>query len=223
MPMKKTISKEAINQLPVAQYEGEVVIVNKPEKIKEAVKDIARYKVIGFDTETRPSFKKGVSYNVSLLQLATADKVYLFRLKKIGFEQSVLELLSNPEIVKIGVAVKDDMAAINKCHPVLPAAFVDLQSYVAQFKIEEKSLQKIYAIVFGKKIRKNERLSNWEAEKLTQKQIVYAATDAWACVQLWNELEKRRKRREAYQRRKARKAAEAQTVFPQDRNQENKD
>lgn len=205
--MEKSICKEEINRLPIVKYAGEIVIVDNTTTFQEAIKEISRYKVVGFDTETRPSFKKGVSYNVSLLQLATSKKVYLFRLKKLKDLQPLMDILNDPKILKIGLSVKDDWSMLRKCHPLLePQSFVELQTYVKQFDIMDNSLQKIYAIVFKQKISKSERLSNWEAETLAPKQQIYAATDAWACLQLWNRLEKRRKRKITYQKNKAKKA-----------------
>jgi len=212
---RNNITKEELNAFPLLVLEGEVIIVDSPEAVPMAVNALLQSKVIGFDTETRPSFKKGVMYDVSLLQLASEDAVYLFRLNKIGFHPALMDLLENPEIIKVGLSIKDDFHAINKCFEIAPASFVELQSYVKQFEIEDNSLQKIYAIVFGKKITKAQRLTNWEAEELTDKQAHYAALDAVACLELYLHLEKKRKQKERYERAKLQKSKEMKVAKEQ--------
>ena len=128
-------------------------------------------------------------HNVSLLQLSTADTCFLIRLCRTGLTDSLVALLENEEIKKIGVSLHDDSQALRKLRSFNPGGFIDLQKRVTAYGIEEMSLQKIYAIIFGKKISKNQRLTNWEADVLTDKQKMYAATDAWACLEIYNHLE----------------------------------
>jgi len=144
--------------------------------------------VLGFDTETRPSFKKGQSHQVALLQVATHDTCFLFRLNKIGVTDSVARLLEDQEITKVGLSLQDDMRMLNQRRAFTPGTFVELQKEVKDIGIEDNSLQKIFANLFGGKIAKGQQLSNWEAEILTEAQQRYAATDAWACIKIHEEV-----------------------------------
>ena len=144
--------------------------------------------MIGIDTETRPSFKKGVYHNVALLQLSTIDKCYLIRLNKTGFSDKVASLLEDESIMKIGLSLNDDIRRLHESKDFKPSNFVDLQTFVKDYGIIDNSLQRIFAIVFGQLISKGQRLSNWEAIELTNAQQNYAATDAWACLKIYNEL-----------------------------------
>lgn len=145
--------------------------------------------VLGVDTETRPSFRKGHVNKVALLQVATEDSCFLFRLNRIGLAGSVVRLLEDDRILKVGLSLSDDFSSLHKRGEFEPRAFLELQNYVRDFGIADMSLQKLYANVFGQKISKGQRLSNWEADVLTEGQKLYAATDAWACVRLYRELE----------------------------------
>ena len=147
-----------------------------------------RFPVVGFDTETRPSFKKGQRYKISLMQISTDDTCFLFRLNHIGIPESLEKFLKSSSTLKIGLSLRDDFGAIRKRSDIEPANFLDLQNYVGQFGIEDASLQKIYAILFQKKISKGQRLTNWEADVLTDSQKKYAALDAWACLRIYNLL-----------------------------------
>ena len=144
--------------------------------------------VLGFDTETRPSFKKGVIHHVALLQVATHDTWFLFRLNRIGIPDSLVRLLEDKNITKVGLSLQDDMRALNQRRKFKPGTYVELQKEVKDIGIEDNSLQKIYANLFGEKISKGQQLSNWEADILTEAQQRYAATDAWACIQIHEEV-----------------------------------
>lgn len=182
------ISKEELTRLPIEVFEGKIVLVDKPEQVKEACEVLAKADVIGFDTETKPSFKKGVSHKVSLLQLSTDDICFLFRLNKIGMPSLVMDILNNPAIKTIGLSLKDDFAALRKIGPFQPANFIEIQALAKKYGIEDMSLQKIHAILFQKRITKGQRLSNWEADTLTDAQQMYAAIDAWSCLKIYREL-----------------------------------
>lgn len=186
--MGLTITKEQLNELPVEVFEGKISVIETERGIEKAVRKLKQAKLIGFDTETKPAFKRGQVNKVALLQLATEDQCFLFRLNKIGYPGELDEIICNTEIKKIGLSLRDDFAAIRKRSDKTPVNFVDLQQYVDKFDIEANSLQKIYALLFGKKISKNQRLSNWEANALTPAQKMYAAIDAWACVRIYNYL-----------------------------------
>lgn len=187
------ISNEDSAKLPPLTFEGEIVIVDSAEQIEAACNDLARYPIIGFDTETRPSFKAGVSYKVALLQLSTPIKCYLFRLNKIPPHRSILSILERKDIVKLGADVLGDLRALRALRNFKEGGFVDLQKIIGDYGIGEKSLRKMSAIVLGYRISKAQRLSNWEAATFTPQQKIYAATDAWACIEIYNKLQKIKK------------------------------
>jgi len=191
--MRETISKEEVNELPLVFFEGEIIVVDTEKKAKEAIKVLRKQKIVGIDTETKPSFKKGQSHKVALLQIATADQCFLFRLNKIDFPETLAAFLSRKSIQKIGLALRDDFIGLNKHYNFKPENIIDLQSIVNSYGILEKGLQKIFAIVFNQKISKSQRLSNWESEELTDKQQLYAATDAWAPLMIYQALKQARK------------------------------
>lgn len=183
-----TISKEEIAQLPMEEFTGRIITITTPSDADKAVDYLQRFSATGFDTETRPSFKKGQHYKISLMQIATEDTCFLFRLNYIDIPESLKSFLRSNDVLKIGLSLRDDFGAIRKRTDLTPANFLDLQNFVGKFGIEDASLQKIYAILFGKKISKGQRLSNWEAELLTDSQKKYAALDAWACLRIYNLL-----------------------------------
>lgn len=183
-----SISKETLSLLPIEKFTGEIVIVDTPEGAEEAVRELEKASLIGFDTETKPAFQKGHINKVALLQLATENKCYLIRLSKIGMHPAVKMLLENENNCKIGLSIKDDFHNLNKIDPIEPKGFIDLQTYVKNFGITDISLTKIHAIIFGKRISKSQQLSNWEAPVLTKKQQEYAALDALACVNIYRHL-----------------------------------
>lgn len=185
---KNKIEQEELKALPLYSFEGEVVMVDDLKKVDEAVADLKNYNCLGFDTETRPAFQKGVSYRVGLLQLATNDRVYLFRLNKTGLTASLRQVLADPRIVKVGVGIIDDIKALRKMGEFLPAAFVDLQVLAVDYGIEEKSFSKLMAIIFNVRISKRQRVSNWEAPVLMESQVRYAATDAWGALKMYKKL-----------------------------------
>lgn len=182
------ISKDAVGQLPPVEYDGRIEVVDTPDKARAALRYLSRCGLVGFDTETRPSFKKGVLHNVALMQLAADDICFLFRINRIGFHENLIDFLQNPDITKVGLSVHDDFNVIRRSCPLEPQGFVELQSYVKQFSITDTALRKIYAIIFGRSISKSQRLTNWEAEELTPLQQRYAAIDAWACLKIYNAL-----------------------------------
>ncbi|MBE6196063.1 MAG: 3'-5' exonuclease domain-containing protein 2 [Rikenellaceae bacterium] len=185
---QSTISNDETAQLPAAQFPGEIVVVERDEEIRAACEELAREAVIGFDTETRPSFKAGVHYRVALLQLSTPKRCFLFRLCHIPLDKAILHLLENPQIKKVGAAVHGDLSALKELRHFREAGFVDLQKIVEEWGIEEKSLRKMSALVLGMRISKAQRLSNWEATSLTPQQQMYAATDAWICGCIYDKL-----------------------------------
>ncbi len=187
-----TISKEALAALPIEVFPGRIVIVDNERLARRAVEILREAPIIGFDTETRPSFHKGRSNKVALLQLSTPDTCFLFRLNRLGLMPEVKALLEEERLLKVGISLKDDFCMLHRLNgnvPFQPQNFVELQSLVKRYGIEDQSLQKIYGIVAGKRISKGQRLSNWEAETLTDGQQMYAATDAWSCIQIYEILQ----------------------------------
>jgi len=193
MKFKPNISKEDVNQLPVEAFEGEVIVVDDESKVVAAVQYIREQEIVGIDTETRPSFTKGIRYKVALVQISTLDRCYLFRLNKMNYPKEMFDFLADSSIKKIGLSLRDDLIGLSKYHRFHPRNFIDLQSIAQDYGILELSLQKMYAIVFGKKISKSQRLTNWECDELTVPQQIYAATDAWACVRIYQQLQQEKK------------------------------
>ena len=188
--IRNTITKAEIAQMPKVQFSGRIFVIYTEDDTDKAVEYLQTQTIVGVDTETRPSFKRGMVHKVSLLQIATIDTCFLFRLNRIGMPQSLQEFLMS-DILKIGLSLKDDFMMLRRRKNVHAEEgnWIELQDYVGRFGIEDRSLQKIYANLFGQKISKSQRLSNWEADTLTEAQMKYAATDAWACVQIYNCLE----------------------------------
>ena len=184
----RRITKEEIATFSIEEFNGRIFVVDTPDKADKAVSYLSEFKNLGFDTETRPTFKKGNVNSVALIQLATEKRCYLFRLNRIGSSFSLIRLLSNANICKIGLSLKDDFTSISRRMKFTPQGFVDLQNIVSEYNIADVSLQKIYAILFQKKISKSQRLSNWEAEELSNAQKKYAALDAWACLKIYEKL-----------------------------------
>lgn len=189
MIIHKTINKESINEMPKILFDGQIHVVQTPQEVERAVAYLKTCPIVGIDSETRPSFTKGRVHKVALLQIASEEHCFLFRLNLTGLTLPLILLLENPNVLKVGLSLKDDFMMLRKRAPFEPRGYIELQEYVRMFGIEDKSLQKIYGILFGQKISKSQRLSNWEAAELTQPQQLYAATDAWACLNIYNKLQ----------------------------------
>lgn len=190
--MKKTIynkfGKEKIVDLPRVTFEGRIVLVLSEHEAEKAVRFLLSQPILGIDTETRPSFTKKQMNQVALLQVATHDICFLFRLNLLGMSPAVKRLLEDTTVPKIGLSWHDDLNMLKKLGDFQRGWFIDLQDHVREIGVQDMSLQKLYANFFGRRISKRERLTNWENSVLTDKQKVYAATDAWACVMLYEEL-----------------------------------
>ena len=185
--IKNTLTKAEIAELPKVQFPGRIFVIYTEADAEKAVEYLKSQTIVGVDTETRPSFKRGKTHKVALLQIATADTCFLFRLNRIGMPESLQDFLAD-DTLKIGLSLKDDFRVLSHRKDVHAEEgnWIELQDYVGRFGIEDRSLQKIFANLFGQKISKTQRLSNWEAETLTESQMNYAATDAWACVEIYN-------------------------------------
>ena len=185
---RESIDKEELAELPLVQFEGKIKLVESKEAYLDSIEYLSQQKILGFDTETKPAFKKGVVNEVALLQLSTKDRAFLFRLNKIGLPNGLKSILENPEIQKIGVAIRDDIKGLQKLNDFNPGGFIELQDHVKDFGIQDFSLKKISAIVLGARISKSQRITNWEAVELTEAQQIYAATDAWVSHRIYESL-----------------------------------
>lgn len=184
----ENISTEEMQSFELSWFKGEIILVDNEEKFSKAITLLKGKKVLGFDTETKPTFKKGVTHKVSLLQLATNDLACLFRINKIGLPDELIDILSDESIIKTGVAIHDDLKVLKAIRKFSPHGFIDLQTFVKDFGIQSSGLKKLTAIVLGFRISKGQQVTNWEAEELTEPQITYAATDAWVCHEIYNRL-----------------------------------
>ena len=182
------ISKEDVALLEKEIFDGRIIVIQSSEEAKKAIAYLSGFKVVGIDTESKPSFKKGRQNKIALLQISTNECCFLFRLNIMGFTPEIAAFLENQEITKVGLSLKDDFMMLHGISAFTPKGFIDIQSIVDKYGIGEKSLQKIYAILFGKKISKSQRLSNWEADVLTDAQKRYASTDAWATLRIYEKL-----------------------------------
>jgi ribonuclease D len=182
------ISKELLQLMPIAAFEGEVIVVDKEEQVAEAVAYLRTQKVIGVDTEARPSFQRGIHYPTALVQIASHERCYLFRLTHIGMPQALADLFADPNICKVGLAFRDDINGLRRRRDFTPANCIDVQTMVPKYGILDLGLQKIFAICFGRKISKTQQLTNWENSHLTPEQARYASTDAWATLLIYEDL-----------------------------------
>ncbi len=181
----ESINDDELRKLPLLQFEGRITLIDTYEKFRRAMQDIGKPDLLGFDTETRPSFKKGRRYQVALLQLADTSRAWLFRLNMIGLPTELAALLADKSVIKTGVAIRDDLKALKALTHFEPHGFIDLQNLVADHGIKELGLKKLTAITLGHTISKSQQVSNWEAPALTEPQMLYAATDAWVCRQIY--------------------------------------
>jgi len=182
---KESITKEELTDLPLKWFEGEIIIVDSKKTLKKAVDVLSKQSIIGFDTETKPAFKKGVFNKVALLQLSTKDQAFLIRINRIGLSKKICEILANPDIIKPGVAIHDDIKGLQQYEEFTPGGFVELQESAKGLGIQNFSLKKLTAIACGFRISKGQQLSNWEADDLHEKQQRYAATDAWTAIKIY--------------------------------------
>jgi len=184
----KNIEEEYVKSLPPRSFSGSIIVVDSDDLFEDARMALECESILGFDTETKPSFKKGRFHSVALLQLSTPDKAFLFRLNKIPVPLFLIRILENPAIIKVGVALKDDLCGLRKIVPFNPDGFIDLQQFVKEFGIEDNGLKKLVANILGFRISKRFQTSNWEQEILSPEQLGYAATDAWVCQQIYSAL-----------------------------------
>ncbi len=182
------ISKEQVAELELIQFEGPIHVIDSIEAFHKEIHLIAREPILGIDTETRPSFKKGLVYPTSLIQLSSLEQAWIIRVSRIGYPLELLKLLSEDLPLKVGVSLHDDLRRLRSDFQFEPKGFLDLQQYVEAFRIEEKGLKKLSGIVLGRRISKSQQVSNWDADLLTEAQLRYAATDAWICLMIYYKL-----------------------------------
>ncbi len=185
---KEAITVEEIAEYELSWFKDEIIVVDNLKTFYEVLPRLLGIGLLGFDTETKPTFKKGRKNLVALIQLSTDNLACLFRINKIGFPEELIKLLSDPSVIKAGVAVHDDIRFLKGVKKFSPEGFVDLQSFVKDFGIQSSGLKKLAAIVLGFRISKRQQVTDWEAEELTEAQQIYAATDAWVCQQVYSKL-----------------------------------
>lgn len=186
----KKIPKEDIRHLPLLRYEGEIMLVEDYEQLGTALREIRRFDKIGFDTESKPAFNKGQYNPISLLQIATEEKVYLVRINKIGFTESLAKLFADEKILKIGISIRDDVKELQYLRRFVPAGIVEINSIAKDLEIEQQGVRNLSAIFLGGRVSKNQQVTNWESAELTTPQQVYAATDAWVCYEIYKKLDR---------------------------------
>jgi len=188
MTFPKKITKEEILQLPEFRFEGKVHVISNEADIKDATTVLAREKILGFDTETKPAFRKGQYFPTALVQFATQEEAFLFRINHLGPHYRIYDLMEDVSITKIGVALRDDLVDLNKIRRFEPDGFIDLNEVVKDLEFENMGARNLTGMILGKRINKAQQTSNWENEELTKAQIHYAATDAWVCREIYQVL-----------------------------------
>jgi ribonuclease D len=188
--IQKTISHEEINLLPLKSFHGKIVLITEPKDLQRAFKEIKEHDVVGFDTETKPAFVKGQVHKVSLLQLAIPHKVFLIRLNFTGMDSEITKFLENEKILKAGVGIRDDIKILHRLGRFTAGGFTELSTMAREAGLEVESVKKLTALLLGFRISKGAQTSNWEAATLNEKQVMYAATDAWVCLEIYRKLSK---------------------------------
>ena len=186
----ESITPKEMENLEFASFPGKIYVIDSVgAEFNRAIAYLRSQKIIGFDTETRPTFSQDQPrYGVALLQLSGPDKAFLFRINKMGMHRRLCNLMASEKIVKVGAAIHDDIKGLQKKHDFVPASFIDLQKIVCEWGIRDKSVKKMAAIILGFRVSKTQQLSNWEAERLSESQAKYAATDAWVCREMYLKL-----------------------------------
>ena len=182
----KFVSKEDVQKYPLIDFNGRIHLIENLKDASRCFKKIAKASIIGFDTETKPSFKRGVHYDVSLVQLSVDNDVYLFRINKIGLVQELIDVFNNPDVVKIGIDIKNDLLGLQKIKKFNPLNFIDLNQLAKKNNFQSIGAVKLTIMLLGFRISKKQRLSDWSLDVLTDQQKHYAAIDAWICPKIFN-------------------------------------
>lgn len=185
---KTNITPDEIQQMPMQAFTGQITLINSSDKLRAIIPQLKNASILGFDTETRPSFKRGEFHKVALLQFAFAETAYLIQIHKTGVTEDLAKILADDNIIKAGVAIRDDIKALQKFRRFIPGGFVDLAVLARESGLEVESVKKLTALLLGFRISKTAQTSNWESVVLTEKQIEYAATDAWVCLEIYKKL-----------------------------------
>lgn len=187
--IKTKIDKKDIAKMPIAAFKGKIVVIDTLVEAEKAVYYLMKLPIVGLDTETRPSFRKGQCFKVALMQVCAGNDIcFLFRLNRLGMIEPLKQLMEAERPLKVGVSLRDDILSLHRREDFRPKGIVELQNRVKEIGIKDMSLQKLFANFFGRKISKSQQLTNWEAPQLTSRQQLYAATDAWACIEIYKEL-----------------------------------
>jgi ribonuclease D len=189
--LRVTITSDELNSLPLKAFTGKVNVITDPDRIEAVAHEIEKHRIVGFDTETRPSFKRGQTYKVALLQLALPERVFLIRMHQTGLPKEIVSVFENANIIKAGVAIHDDIKALQKIKHFDPASFIELSTMAKASGLQVESVKKLAGLLLGFRISKSAQTSNWEAATLSEKQIEYAATDAWVCLEIYRHLKTR--------------------------------
>ena len=187
--LQRSISREEMANLPIRRYEGEICLVEDAGALERAAQDIHHDRVVGFDTETRPAFRVGESHLPALAQVATARAVYLFPLQRLDCSAVLASLLAAPRIVKAGVSLADDLAKLKLLFPFEQASVLDLGHVASRHGLKQTGLRNLTGLLLGTRVPKGAKTTNWAVRQLSQQQILYAATDAWACRELYLKFE----------------------------------
>ncbi len=187
---KTTITSEEINALPLGAYKGKIVVISEASNLSEVFSEINRHSIVGFDTETKPVFVSGHQNKVALLQIALEEKVFLIRLNHTGLQSEVIDFLENPNILKAGVALRDDIKALQRLKKFTPQGVIELADLAKNAGLQVEGVKKLTGLLLGFRVSKTAQTSNWEASTLNDKQISYAATDAWTCLEIYKRLAK---------------------------------
>ncbi len=182
----KSITKDEVSEMPLIQFEGKIIIATTPDTITRALEEIKDFDIVGFDTESKPAFKKGQFNHVAMVQISTHDTAYLLRISKWGIISALEEFLTNTTQLKIGLALDDDIKALQKRQWFEPGSFIDLNKYVVKLGVKNAGVRNLSGIFMGRKVSKSQQTSNWESEHLSPQQQTYAATDAWICLKIWD-------------------------------------
>ncbi|WP_424963993.1 3'-5' exonuclease [Ekhidna sp.] len=182
------ITKEDMRAMPLLAFEGNIHVIDSEKDCSKAVKALRKFDVLGFDTEKKPTFNKGEYNHTAMVQLSTLEDAYLFRLNEMGYPTTLFDLMSDHAILKLGISIDDDLKDLNKARKFKPQNFTDLNDVVRELGVKHMGVKKLAAVILGARISKNQQVTNWEADKLTPAQQKYAATDAWICLAIHEEL-----------------------------------
>lgn len=187
-PIPETLTKEELREFPLLAFEGQIHVIETEEACDDAIEELRNHQVLGFDTEKKPTFKKGEYNPTAMVQLSTMDDAYLFRMNKMGYPESLFDFMSDDSIMKLGISIDDDLKDLQRVKDYNPSGFTDMNDVAKELGSKHIGVKKLAAIFLERRISKNQQTSNWENDELTEPQMKYAATDAWICLAIYNEL-----------------------------------